>query len=64
MSSQNAALLQYRIPINGAFVVNVKFVHNPKRKSCFYDIIIIKYIQLFSDMFRRRLYNLIQSIVY
>ncbi|KAJ6646670.1 Corticotropin-releasing factor-binding protein [Pseudolycoriella hygida] len=28
-SSQNAALLQYRIPIRGQFVATVRFVHNP-----------------------------------
>ncbi|XP_037030304.1 corticotropin-releasing factor-binding protein [Bradysia coprophila] len=28
-SSQNAALLQYRIPIRGQFVATVRFIHNP-----------------------------------
>lgn len=31
-SHQNAALLQYRIPVSGAFIVNVRFVENRKRK--------------------------------
>lgn len=31
-SSQNAALLQYRIPIRGSFVASVRFVDNPARK--------------------------------
>ncbi|XP_058443152.1 corticotropin-releasing factor-binding protein [Malaya genurostris] len=28
-SSQNAALMQYRIPISGSFVVSVRYIHNP-----------------------------------
>ncbi|XP_055636530.1 corticotropin-releasing factor-binding protein [Toxorhynchites rutilus septentrionalis] len=28
-SSQNAALVQYRIPISGSFVVSVRYLHNP-----------------------------------
>ncbi|XP_053699318.1 corticotropin-releasing factor-binding protein [Sabethes cyaneus] len=28
-SSQNAALVQYRIPISGSFVVSVRYIHNP-----------------------------------
>lgn len=31
-SSQNAALIQYRIPIRGSFVVSVRFIDNPSRK--------------------------------
>lgn len=31
-SSQNAALLQYRIPVRGSFVATVKFIENPERK--------------------------------
>lgn len=31
-SSQNAALLQYRIPTSGSFVASVKFHDNPERK--------------------------------
>lgn len=31
-SSQNAALLQYRIPVRGSFVATVKFFENPQRK--------------------------------
>lgn len=31
-SSQNAALLQYRIPVHGSFVATVKFYENPERK--------------------------------
>lgn len=31
-SSQNAALLQYRIPSRGSFVATVKFIENPERK--------------------------------
>lgn len=30
-SSQNAALLQYRIPHHGSFVASVKFIENPER---------------------------------
>lgn len=30
-SSQNAALLQYRIPQHGSFVASVKFIENPER---------------------------------
>lgn len=32
-SSQNAALLQYRIPVRGSFVATVKFIENPERMS-------------------------------
>lgn len=32
-SSQNAALLQYRIPVRGSFVATVKFFENPERKN-------------------------------
>ncbi|XP_055585578.1 corticotropin-releasing factor-binding protein [Uranotaenia lowii] len=28
-SSQNAALIQYRIPISGSFIVSVRYLHNP-----------------------------------
>ncbi|XP_065089661.1 corticotropin-releasing factor-binding protein isoform X2 [Ochlerotatus camptorhynchus] len=28
-SSQNAALVQYRIPISGSFLVSVRYIHNP-----------------------------------
>lgn len=31
LSSQNAALLQYRIPQHGSFVASVKFIENPER---------------------------------
>lgn len=31
-SSQNAALLQYRIPLRGSFVASVRFIENPERK--------------------------------
>lgn len=33
-ASQNAALIQYRIPIRGSFVINVRFFENPARKFC------------------------------
>lgn len=32
-SSQNAALVQYRIPISGSFVVSVRYLRNPDRKT-------------------------------
>lgn len=31
-SNQNAALLQYRIPVRGSFVASVKFIENPERE--------------------------------
>lgn len=31
-SSQNAALLQYRMPVRGSFVASVKFLENPERE--------------------------------
>lgn len=32
-STQNAALLQYRVPIRGSFVASVQFFENPERKN-------------------------------
>lgn len=31
-SHQNAAVFQYKIPIQGAFAISVKYLHNPKRE--------------------------------
>lgn len=38
-SSQNAALLQYRIPHHGSFVASVKFIENPERMYIVYSSI-------------------------
>lgn len=38
-SSQNAALLQYRIPIRGSFVATVKFYDNPEREFDFASVL-------------------------
>lgn len=32
-SSQNAALIQYRIPVKGSFTIVVRHLKNPERKS-------------------------------
>lgn len=44
-SSQNAALLQYRIPIRGQFVAIVRFIHNPNRKY----FLSLYHLQTFND---------------
>ena len=33
ISNQNAALFQYRIPVQGSFIISVRYLHNPKRKT-------------------------------
>lgn len=51
-SSQNAALLQYRIPIRGQFVATVRFIHNPNRKLSMSNIFIIGLITCILIMWR------------
>lgn len=36
-SHQNAAVVQYKIPMQGSFAISVKYRHNPKREQNFSD---------------------------
>lgn len=46
ISHQNAAVFQYKIPLQGAFAISVKYLHNPKREK----YIFIRSIRLFLNL--------------